>query len=337
MKNKISIIVISFLGILLFSCSNSSESKPEENNTTITFPKELLELNQRIKDDSKNSDLYHKRAQYFVQQKDFQSALDDMLSALNLDSTKAPYYLTLADIYFAGNKTGTAKIALERAVKLNDKNQDAVLKLAELYLYVKQHDKSIEYINKVLRLDESNPKAYFMKGMNYKELKDTLKAISSMQTAVEQDKTYYNAYMQLGILCAAQKNKLAPEYFKNAIRLDSKSVEAWYGLGKYYQDVQDFKNAIETYNSLLKFDNNKNAKYNLGVIYFLNVKDYKNAIQYYSDAINVDPKYVEAYYARGVCYETMKYKAKAIADYKACLAINANFELAQISLSKLEK
>lgn len=156
-----------------------------------------------------------------------------------------------------------------------------------------------------------------------------------MQTAVEQDKMYYNAYMQLGILCAAQNNKLAADYYKNAIRIQPKSVEAWYGLAKYYQDVEDFKNAMETYNSLLKFDNNKNAKYNLGVIYFLNLKDYKNAILYYTDAINTDPKYVEAYYARGICYEAMKDKNKALADYQACLSINPDFEQVKIALQKL--
>ena len=55
--------------------------------------------------------------------------------------------------------------------------------------------------------------------MKYKDLGDTAKAISSMQTAVEQDQQYYNAYMQLGILCAAQRNKLAVDYYKNALKV----------------------------------------------------------------------------------------------------------------------
>ena len=82
-----------------------------------------------------------------------------------------------------------------------------------------------------------------MKGMNYKEIKDTAKAISSMQTAVEQDQTYYSAYIQLGILCAAQKNPLAVQYYKNAMRIQPNSTEAWYDLGKYYQDVKDWAQA----------------------------------------------------------------------------------------------
>src|SRR6185369_1058886 len=147
------------------------------------------------------------------------------------------------------------------------KNVDAMLKLAELYFYVKKYDKSIEYINMALKINKYNAKAYFMKGMNYKEIKDTAKAISSMQTAVEQDQTYYNAYMQLGILNAAQKNPLAVQYYKNALRIQPNSTEAWYDIGKYYQDVMDWTQASEAYATLLKIDPKyKNAFYNLGVI-----------------------------------------------------------------------
>jgi tetratricopeptide (TPR) repeat protein len=185
-------------------------------------------------------------------------------------------------------------------------------------------------------IDKYNAKAYFMKGMNYKDLKDTAKAISSMQTAVEQDQQYYNAYMQLGLLTAAQKNPLAIQYYKNAIRIQSKSTEAWYALGKFYQDIADWNTALATYTTLLQFNNDKYTHYNMGVIYFEKMKKPDLAINHFSEAIKLDPNYVEAYYARGFIYQSLHNIKLASEDYQTCLSRNPNYEPAQVALKQLK-
>ena len=242
------IIIPLFLGSIFFiSCgnhTNKQEKSITKDSATVAVPQELQNLNKLIAATPNNPDLYETRAKYYMGTKMYDEGLADMARAMSIDSTKVAYYITLSDLYFAANKSGNAKTALEKAIKLDNKNVEAYLRLAELYLYVQKSDKSIEYINEALKIDKYNAKAYFMKGMNYKDLKDTAKAISSMQTAVEQDQTYYNAYIQLGILCAAKKNKLAVDYYKDAIRIAPKSDEAWYNLGKYYQDMHDNNNAI---------------------------------------------------------------------------------------------
>ena len=228
------------------------------------------------------------------------------------------------------------KDLLEKCLSLDNKNVDAMLKLAELYFYVKKHDKCFEYINMALKIDKYNTKGYFMKGMNYKELKDTAKAISSMQTAVEIDQTFYSAYMQLGILNAGQRNPIAIDYYKNALRIQPQSKDTWYDIGKFYQDAKNWDKAIEAYNVLLKIDPmHKNANYNLGGIYMVGKNDYKSSLTYFSKALSIDPAYVEAYYGRGVCYQTMGDKKNAATDFKACLSINPNFEEAANALKGL--
>jgi tetratricopeptide (TPR) repeat protein len=334
------IIIAFFISILFFaSCGNNNKQEPVKNTDTsaaASVPEELKSINAEILSNSSSPDLYHKRAKYYLKNGLIEEGLADMTRVLNLDSTKCDYYLTLSDLYFSANKSGAARSAIEKCIKLDEKNVDGLLKLAELYLYVNKNDKSIEYINRVLKIDQYNAKAYFMKGMNYKDLKDTAKAISSMQTAVEQDQQYYNAYMQLGILNAAQYNKLAVDYYKNALRIQPKSSEAWYGLGKFYQDIGDWNNAIGTYTALLQFENNKNALYNMGVIYLVGSKAYNKAVEYFTAAINADPKYTEAYYGRGVAYQTMGDKKKASIDFQSCIAINPQFQPAITALSKVK-
>lgn len=328
-------------GSMFISCG-SSHTKVETAVTTdsasLNEPQELKQLNEQLKADPRNAELYHKRAQYYYSAGKFSQGLADMLIAVNTDSTKAAYFVTLSDLYFVDNQTAKTRAALEKSLRLDEKNSDAMIKLAELYLYVRNHEQSIKYINMALKQDKYNAKGYFMKGMNYKELGDTAKAISSMQTAVEQDQLYYHAYIQLGILCAAKKNPLAPEYFKNALRIRPKSGEALYSLGKYYQDMEDFTKAMETYNELVLIeDKNINACYNMGVIQLVNLKKYDVAINYFSRAIKVAPKYVQAYYGRGLSYQAMGNMKQAVSDYQACMDINPEFEPAYSALKELGK
>ncbi len=340
MNIKTSIFVFSFVSLCAFSACSSDPGKTEiktNDSAAAKMPAALVKLNDQINADPENTDLYHKRAQYFLSERKFEDGFDDMREVMKRDSTKPAYFITLSDLYFVTNQTGASKATLEKCLQLDDKNVEAMLKLAELHFYVKQHDKSLEYINSALKIDKYNSKGYFMRGMNYKELKDTAKAISSMQTAVEQDQRFYTAYMQLGILNAAQKRPIAVDYYKNALRIQPNSIETWYDIGKYYQDMENWPKAEEAYGVLLQIDaKNKNGNYNMGVINMAAKKDYKKALTYFTDALKTDPVYLEAYYARGVCYQTMGDKKNAAADFNACLTINPQFEPALAGLQQVK-
>jgi tetratricopeptide (TPR) repeat protein len=338
MKITFAFFFLFFSMLFLSSCGDGDRTNVTTTATNTNISDTLKKLNDAVAADPHNVAALYARANYYLQAKDYQNSYFDMMQVLNIDSSKAPYYLTLSDVYFFTNKTSGSKRALEKAIELDDKNIEALLKLAELYLYVGKNEKSIEYINKALKIDQYNAKAYFMKGMNYKDLKDTAKAISSMQTAVEQDQSYYHAYMQLGILWAAKKNSIAIQYYKNAIRIDPNSSEAWYAIGKFYQDAGDWENAITTYKALIKArTHNKYASYNLAVIYLVNLKKYQLALEHFTEALQIDPNYVEAYYGRGVSYHALGDEKQARDNYQQCLRINPDYKPAQIELKQLNK
>lgn len=321
------ILRVSPLLFLLFSLSCNNIKKQEENKVTDTIAVNLSALNKKIVNDPNNAELYHLRAKYHFKNKDFNSALSDMNRVLKLDSTKASYYLTLSEIYFVGNKTSKSKEALEKCIALDPKNTEALMKLGELFFYVRKYEESIEYLNKVLKEDVHNSKAYFLKGMNYAEKGDTVHAVSSMQTAVEQNPDYYTAYIQLGILLATKKDRLAIDYYNNAIKLQPKSTEAFYDKAKFFQDVQMWNEAISTYNQLLTIDSMyAEAYYNLGAIDLLSKKDYKSALMHFDGAVKSNEKYAAAYYARGTCYLKLGEKNKAVADFKTTLQLEPGYE-----------
>jgi tetratricopeptide (TPR) repeat protein len=144
-----------------------------------------------------------------MQRMDVANAMLDMEKVMSMDTTKADYFLTLADVHLGASKPGKSKAALEKCLSLDPKNKLAYEKLAELYFLVQQYKESLANLDEVLKLDITNPKAYFMKGMCYRDLGDTTKAISSFQTAIEQKPEYYEPYMQLALIHHARNNKLA--------------------------------------------------------------------------------------------------------------------------------
>ena len=153
-------------------------------------------------------------------------------------------------------------------------------------------------------------------------------SISSFQDAVKLDQGYYDAYMQLGVILAAKKNHMALDYFNNALNIDPKSAEAHYAKGKLFQDVGDYENALAEYNTLLQTSpNNQDATFNVGAIYY-EQKKYEVAIEKFNLTIQRDENFFRGYYGRGRCYEAKGDKIKAVEDYKRCLALKSDYNLA---------
>ena len=324
---------------ILCSCNGpAKKSTSETQDTTVAKVNapELRRMNDLLKANPNDPELYLQRGRVYLELKDFDAATADGERALKLDSTKDTYYLFLTDAYFYNNHTRQAKEILERCVKNVPNSTEGFLKLAELYFYVRKYQEAINNINSALKLDETLPKAYFLKGMCYKESGDTSLAISSLQTACEQDNQYYDAYVEVGRLLALRHNPLALQYFNNALKIDPKSTETVYLVGKFYQDSKKFKEAVDAYLKLLQMDpKNKQALYNLGAMEFVAAKNKDKAKEYFTRAIDADPQYAEAYLARGICYEQAKDYDNAIADYKMAVQYKPNYPDAVNNLNRL--
>ena len=290
----------------------------------------IVHFNKLLLQNPENASYRHERAKYFLGKNRLDSSLADLSIALKQDSAQPEYFVTLAEVYFKLNKIRFAISALEKCLSLSPTHIEANLKLAELNLYVRNYQESMDEANTVLGSDPHHAKAYFIKGMIYRETGDTTKAISSFRTVTEQDEEYYAAYMQLGILLASKKDSLALSYYSHALRINPKSEEALYGMGKFFQDAHQWNRALETYSLLLK--NNfkfKYAHFNLGVIHLVNLKVPDEGIKHFSHAIQADSNYTEAWYGRGSCFQTIGDVNKALADYKMALKLSPEYSPAQ--------
>ncbi len=328
--------VYCLLSTLYFSCGNGSSDKDAVTSNDST-PSDIRAINEKINNDRNNADLYVERAKTHFAHKDFETAIGDMKIALNIDSSKAGYYIFLSDLYFTQNKTRDTRDMLRKAMKLDTSNAGAMMKYSQLFFLLRKYDTAIYFINRSLHFDRANAAANFQKGMILKETGDTVKSISSFQSALELDQNYFDAYMQLGILFSVKKNPLAIGYFDNTLKINPKSVEALYGKGKILQDLQDYDSALKTYEILLSVSpENQDAVFNAGAICY-EQKKYDDAIRKFEAAIRRNENFYRGYYGRGRCYEALGEKQKAVDDYKHCLAIRPDYELAATQLDIILK
>jgi tetratricopeptide (TPR) repeat protein len=329
---------IAGLSFLLSCGPNKTEEKKTATPVPVGTEAEIDKLNKEINEQPNNADAHYRRAKIYVSEKKFKVAANDINAAVALDTTKADYYFLQADVFFANLLIPQSIQAFEKSISLSPDNADAYLRLAELHLYIKKYKESIQYANDALRIDKHRAKAYFIKGFVFKEMGDTSNAISSFQTCSEQEPDNYDAYIQLGLLYGARHNKVAIQYYNNALRLNPKSTEALYNRGLFYQDNGELNKAIEDYTAIKQIDPTyKDAYFNTGFINLVFLKNYNEAVLQFTDAIRYGQYYLEAYYNRGLSYERLGNKTAAEADYKEALKVMPTYKLALEGMKRLRK
>jgi len=325
---------------LFSSCGN--EVLDTQNNDSLNLDSLETEktlafktVNALLKADINNPILYLRRAKLYMKYQDFGSAVMDLDRAINVDSLVPEYYLLKAELLKNQDKLKESKTVLDQCLYIDNGNIEARIELGWLALIVRDHKQAMGYVDAALKRDVHRAEAYYLKGMIFLEKLDTTLAISSFRTAVEQENDYFKAYIQLGLLHFNQPNDLAKEYLKNALRIDSNSLEALYAYGMICQDKGDYNEAIETYHKILNINEYREPYYNLGFIHQEYLKVYEVAIQYYSKAIELEPKYTDAYYNRGLCFEQRDELTKAQRDFKQALKLDPQYTSAAIALERV--
>lgn len=334
------ILFIGILACFTFLLSGCGPSQPvqEESLSVDSADLYLKELNQSIADNKRDPELYNKRAQLFLRDREFDKALKDINMAISLDDKNPEFYLTLSDIQLLMGQTDNCMAALNRAAALDPNSKEARLKMAQLFLILRNYDATFRTINELLSLDDYNPRAYFIRAIAFLEKGDTAKAVGDLMRSVDQDQLYYDAYMQLGELFSLRNDPLAEGYLMNALRVKPDNAEALYLLGMYYQNGEQFEKALQTYQRLhLVAPGFRNAPFNQGYIYLVYLTDFPKAIESFTDAIRIDSSYADAFFNRGYAYELNDQPDMAYQDYKTTLKLDVNNPRAVEGLNRLDR
>lgn len=337
-----SLLLVALYLSFLLGCDQSSkvESSSEEKVPEVVeeFPGQvkLDSLTALLEKDPDNTDLLNERAKVFLEVNQTNYALADVGRALLLDSTVAKYYLTISDVYFRLNKPNKCKNALLKAVELQPDYTEPLYRLAQFELYLRNHQQSINYANDMLRIDSRDDRPFMVKGLNYKELGDTAKAIENYLEAITENPDNYDAYVELGILNYSMKNPLAEGYLKSALEIRPDGIDALYALGMHYQSTDKLNKALETYTRIMDIDSTYAAAYfNMGYVQYQYLQLYEEALANFDKAVQANPKYYQAVYMRGLCFEARGDVTRAKREYAYALELNPNYKKAADGMQRV--
>ncbi|MDD3686807.1 MAG: tetratricopeptide repeat protein [Bacteroidales bacterium] len=321
---KYSFIIIC-LSLFLVSCNNGKTKLPEDilNDTTLT----IEQINELIRDNPKNADLFIKRSMLYMEQKNTKEAINDLEIALKVDTTRQELYLQLSDLYLTTAQSEKSKNILELCIYRYPKNADAKVELAKIYFYVQMYTEAMSQIIDMERYNLQNSDSYFVKALILNETAAYEDATKALKKSIEYDNKNWEAYNLIGLVYEKMKDPLAVEYFKTAVNLFPDNAEIHYNAGWVFQQFGNIDGAVEQYELAIKLDEHfYEAYYNLGYLYVNSFKDYKKATDFFSGAIKCDSTQHKAWYNRGYTYEMTKQYKLAETDYRKALELYPNYD-----------
>lgn len=335
MKKKVLFTII-ILSLVICSCNIKEGNNSDKNSDTVIS---IESLSQQIRKTPKDSKLFSHRAELYFEEDNIKEAINDMKIALRLDSLNEKYYIKIAEYQLINVDVNNAIESLLFCIKINPQNGEARLKLANIYYYKQDYASAITELEEIETRKLQNADSYFLKGLIFDETELYDKAIECLKLSIEYDSEKWEAYDRIALIYAGNNDKKAIDYYESSIQLFPKNLDLRYNAGLIFQQFKLYDKAIDEYNYVI--NNSKDAKdahENLGIILINYKKDYKAAINEFTKTIEIDSLDHTAWYNRGYCYEKLKQYKNAETNYRQCLKILPNYDLAVEGLNEvLEK
>lgn len=287
---------LSFILISIFVITSCQENVSDEGRTG------LADLEAELKSDSVGFKNWNSLASIYDSTGSYDKAIKAYSSSIQRDSNQYHVLMILADFYLKNSSLHRTDQLLRKAIEVDSTATEPRLKLAQLSIYFANYNQAFSYINSALKINVNIPQAYFMKGVCYKHLKDSTKTLSSYRTAVELNPNYFEAYIELGLISTLLKDSIGIQYYKNALEINSNSLEAMNGLAWSYQEFNRANESKKLYKMILANEGgNDIAKFNLAVIY-LNEFEADSAIQLFEELELIEEVRKDVQFNLSQCY-----------------------------------
>lgn len=277
---------------------------------------------------------------FYTQKKEYQSAIDLYMQAIEEAPGFVPLYLLLADVYAETYRYEEAINEYRMALWYDPLNLQAYKSLAAIYEERGDYDNSLLMYKKLIELNPNNPSYYSnLAGIKYMK-GDVKEAILNYHHAImlnpNNDWTSVVSQTLGYIFSEVEKNyDAAISAYQNAFILTPKNIDIYINLGSAFYDKGDFESALAVYKLALDLEP-ENAKIHCNLGYLYGGKGMiDEAISEYELAIKYDPTYDIAYNNLGVIYLDDKGMVmNALTMFDEAIKCNPNYALAHYNKAR---
>lgn len=115
-----------------------------------------------------------------------------------------------------------------------------------------------------------------------------------------------------------------------AIDKEEFNADYYFKRGMLYYNTSDFSNAVEDLESAMTLDTIKYGRdaevaWKIGISLSWELNQSEKAIPYFTTTIKLSPKFANAYFQRGWCYNDIGEKDLALKDYNSTISLDPNF------------
>ena len=198
-------------------------------------------------------------AQFYLDQR-FPDAISSYRELLKINPKDDDAILKMGFSYMKLKDYEKALESFRKTVKINPKNKSAFYAMGNIHLLKRENGLAIQAYEKAISIDSTFVKAYGDLASVHISTKDFEKAVSILEKALEIDSDFSKGYLLLGIA----RNSLGRQHeavdpLRRALALEPKNADAHYRLGEAYFAKGDYRDAIESGKNATRLKRNYHA------------------------------------------------------------------------------
>jgi protein O-mannosyl-transferase len=266
---------------------------------------------------------YNNRAIAFMESGQFDRALEDYTTAIDLDSASPGAYNNRGVAYQEIGQFDRAIKDHTKAITLKPDSPDSYKNRGLAFKEIGQLDRAMGDFNKAIALDPGYADAYTSRGMAYKVMGRTELAMENYDKAISLDPMRSISYNNRGALFLEMRQlDLAIKDFTTAIKLNPKAAQTYTSRGLAFEQKGRVERALEDYTSAINVNPGFANAYNNRGLILERMGQFDQALEDFNNAVRLDPSSVEALYNRGLVLEDMGKFDLAVADYSKAIGLN---------------
>jgi len=272
---------------------------------SLRYKDAIKTLQKAVKIRKDYAEAYNKMAFCNMQMKDFENAEKNLELSIKYKPDNFDSYKYWGRACYLSKKYALAKQHYDEAEKMDPLDTELQFFIAELRAAGQDIKGAIDMYNAILLEKENYAPAYINRGLLKFKLKQYAYAIKDMEQGVK----------------LAKYKKIEDEVYNS--------------LAQAKFEIDDFKGAIEDFDTLIKRNPKNEFAYTYRGAAKLNVNDFSNAINDLSEAIKLNAKSYVAYNFRGAAKGGLKQYIEALKDFDYSIKLKFDYSSAYVNRASI--